>query len=137
MTAYYKSHDKNGYIVAVSKKSSDINGPINSFISNMRGNIDKAGKELSANIVMIALLVGLAIMVFAFIIINNQIVDPMNRLSEAADKLTDGNFDVEMPDIKVENELKKFSSIMAMLVSIIKQKTNCVPEPKQGKQKKK
>ncbi|MFH0874658.1 MAG: HAMP domain-containing protein [archaeon] len=121
ITAYARSNDKNKYVVAVSKRESDIDMPINSFVDGLTGNIKKVGSELQMNIIIIAAVVGLLTLLVAFVVINAQIVDPVNRLSEVADKLTDGDFSVSMPEIKTRNEIQKFSALTALLVSIIKQ----------------
>lgn len=131
ITAYKVSNDKNKYVVAVSKDKNKINQPIDNFVNSLRMNINNKGNELQGSILLIAVIVGLVTIVVALWFINKQILDPLHKMSTVADKLTNGDFDVDMPNIKTNNELQKFSALTAMLVSIIKQNK----EEKSGKKK--
>lgn len=120
-TIYQASGDQNKYVIAVSKSESKISQPIVGFVGELESNVIKRGDELKSYILMIALIVGILIMIIAYLLINMQILNPIKRLSEVADKLSDGDFSVEMPIIKTGNEIEKFSSLTALLVSTIKQ----------------
>ena len=137
ISAYVRSADKNQYVIVVSRELADVRGPIDAFSAEIKAGIDDASAGLQSSILLIAAIIGLATLIIAYLFINAKIVRPLAKMSEAADKLSDGNFDIELPEIKTGNELQKFSALTALLVSIIKQSRTKPAEKKPEEKKKK
>lgn len=91
LTAYAISNDKNKYAIAVSKRYSDIEGPISLFVSGLKQNIDNEGKALVSSILLIAIIVGIATLAVSFALINARISKPIAKLTAVSDKLSKGD----------------------------------------------
>jgi len=69
----------------------------------------------TTSIVITTIIVVVLIILFA-----NLITNPLKKLIMTADKLTDGDFSVEVPQIKSNDEIQRLSVMTSMLVDTIK-----------------
>jgi len=105
MTSYAVSNEKNKYIIAVSKKYSDVEGPITNFVAGLKQNIDNEGKSLTSSIIVVALIIGLLTLLAAISIINMRVSKPLNKLKNVSDKLSQGEIAGLEVDVSGKDEI--------------------------------
>ncbi len=93
--------------------------------AGIKFSMEKEDKSLaSSNSYMFGFTV--LMMVIAIVIgfvISNSLTKPINQLRDVADNVTNGNFDVKIPESKSNDEVSDLSASMEMLVMALKSKT--------------
>jgi len=71
--------------------------------------------NMSVNVLVLSL-AGLLIILIVIILISRSVTSPLRSLSQASKKIAEGNFNVELPDIKTHDEMKELhDSFLYML----------------------
>ena len=70
--------------------------------------------------ILAGLIITTLIVIILTLFLSNYLTKPLKQLTKVADMLTDGDFNVNVPQIKTNDEIKQLSMMTAMLVDTIR-----------------
>lgn len=89
------------------------------LISNSEVTLNAAANAMRTQGLIITLIM-LIVVIVVSLVLAKGIADPIKELNDVASKLTDGNFDVKMPEVKGNDEVSQLTASMEMLVAGLK-----------------
>jgi HAMP domain-containing protein len=114
---YAVSDDVNQHVVVVSKRQSDVQGPIDAFVGNLKGDIEDRGSKLGTDILMVGIAVGVAIVGAGAAVIHTRISRPVKKLNKLSRKLSNGEIEGLTVDVKGKDEIgqlgESFQGVLA------------------------
>ena len=67
------------------------------------------------NVIIIISIIGAVILLFVIIFISRSITSPLRKLAFATQKIGEGNFDIELPEIKSKDEISELTNTFAVM----------------------
>jgi len=127
-TGYAISSDVNQHIIVVSKKATDLEGPIVAFTNGLQTQISDKSSAIQRNMIIIGVIVALVILLVAFFIMRAKITRPLNKLTEVSEKLTQGDIDGLEVDVSGSDEIgqfgKSFKGVLAAFNMLMEEAEN-------------
>lgn len=107
------------YIDEFSKPVEEMEKKIDDTIDRVTKNIIIVVDSVKKKALAFILLIGI-VTVFSAIIFAHSITRPIKRLTDASNKVAEGDLDVEIPEIKSKDEIQNLSGAIGMLIGAIK-----------------
>lgn len=72
------------------------------------------------NTLIVVTIIAVVIGILATLLFANRITAPLRRMTQAGNKIADGNLDVEIPQVRTNDEIQDLSGTMTLLVGAIR-----------------
>lgn len=116
-SGYAVSNDVNGHTIVVTKKTSTVMTPINSFLSGLQSSIAAAGTALQTNMIFVSAVVCFVVLLVAFLVINAKVSTPLKKLTTVSKQLTKGEIEGLSIGISGDDEIgelgESFEGVLA------------------------
>ena len=109
------------YIEEFSKPVVEMENNVNTKLEQTKASIVQATSQMKTTL-LTSMIITLIIVVIVTIFFAHTISRPVKKLKDAADKVTMGEFDVELPKTKSKDEVSELTASMEMLITAFKAK---------------
>jgi hypothetical protein len=104
----------------IDAQSAEIKKAVQETEGKIRAQTEGVGVQ---NTILVITLITIAVVLVVSIAFANRISKPIKQLKEAADKLTSGEFDTQLPQVKGNDEVAELTGSMEMLIAAYKMKS--------------
>lgn len=87
--------------------------------------------DVTLTILTIIGIFSLLVLIAVYIVLKNVVINPINALKDAADKITDGDLDTKLPEAKSDDEVSCLIASIEMLVASYKAKKKSISSDNQ------
>ncbi len=107
------------YIDEFNAPAADTGKKLDEQISSVVDTLSFTASKIRSQTMMFIAVITFIVIIVGFIFANT-ITGPLNKLTEAGNKIADGKFDTEIPVIKTKDEIRDLGNTMTLLVGAMK-----------------